>query len=259
MVSDLFQVYPTDGYVNGKRGNYPFGETNNPTWTSSNGSELGPCFNTGYTGTVFEPIDAYKGDLARTYFYMATRYLGEDGNWAGSPMVDGAEPKEWALAMLLNWHLNDPVSQKEIDRNDSIYILQGNRNPFIDHPEYVGYIWTEESPNTNVSIPDNHVTNFSSSFIELEWTDAKGENLPSGYLIVYNNMSFESLPVPTDGISTTSYSNAMTIEYGYEKCTLTNLENNSYYYIKIYSFTGSANSTDYKTDGAIPQLLQKTH
>lgn len=141
MNTDLYQIYPTDGYVNGKRSNYPYGEVSNPSWVSGNGSKLGNCVYPGYSGTVFEPIDEYKGDLARTYFYMATRYLGEDGSWPGSPMVDGAQPKEWALNMLFEWHQQDPVSQKEIDRNNEIYDIQDNRNPFIDNPFYVNQIW----------------------------------------------------------------------------------------------------------------------
>ncbi len=141
MNTDLFQVYPTDGYVNGRRGNYPYGVVGNASWTSQNGCKLGTCITPGYSGTVFEPIDAYKGDFARTYFYMATRYYGEDGNWPGSPMVNGSQPKEWALNMLVQWHENDPVSQKEIDRNDAVYDYQNNRNPYIDHPDFVGEVW----------------------------------------------------------------------------------------------------------------------
>lgn len=141
MYSDLFHIYPTDGYVNSQRGNYPYGDVGNASWTSLNGSKVGNNSSTGYSGTVFEPIDAYKGDLARTYFYMATRYFEEDGNWPGSPMVDGAQPKPWALELLRQWHLDDPVSTKEIDRNNAVFEIQENRNPFIDHPEYVDMIW----------------------------------------------------------------------------------------------------------------------
>ena len=143
MYSDLFHLYPTDGYVNGRRNNYPYGETDSPDYTSTNGSKLGPCSVTGYTKTVFEPIDEYKGDLARTYFYMATRYYGEDGSWPKdvSDMVTGSQPKAWALTMLLQWAKEDPVSQKEINRNDSIFKIQHNRNPFIDYPLYADMIW----------------------------------------------------------------------------------------------------------------------
>ncbi len=82
--TDVFMVYPTDNEVNNKRGSYPYGEVNSPTWTSLNGCKLGPCSYPGYSGTVFEPIDEYKGDFARTYFYMTTRYFGEDGSGRGS-------------------------------------------------------------------------------------------------------------------------------------------------------------------------------
>ena len=143
MQTDLFHIYPTDGYVNGQRGNMPFGETESPTNTYSNGTKRGLSSIEGFSGLVFEPLDEYKGDFARTYFYMATRYYQEDGSWPGSEMVDGAQPKPWALNMLLNWHENDPVSSKEVSRNNAIYDIQDNRNPFIDHPEYVEDIWGE--------------------------------------------------------------------------------------------------------------------
>lgn len=143
MDTELFHIYPTDGYVNGKRGSYPYGEVSAPTWTSSNGSKLGPNITAGYSGTVFEPIDEYKGDFARTYFYMATRYEDIISNW-NSVVLDGSTYPvytEWHLDMLIRWHEEDPVSQKETDRNNAIYDIQHNRNPFIDHPEYVASVW----------------------------------------------------------------------------------------------------------------------
>lgn len=143
MNTDLFHLYPTDGYVNGRRSNYPYGEVNSPTWTSMNGSKVGSNTTSGYSGTVFEPIDGYKGDLARTYFYMSTRYYTEDSGWDNNDMVDGADLKTWAKTMLINWHHNDPVSDKEIDRNNAVYAIQQNRNPFIDHPEWADCIWDD--------------------------------------------------------------------------------------------------------------------
>lgn len=149
MKTDLFHVVPTDGYVNGKRDNYPFGEVQNPSWTSTNGSKVGSCSTPGYSGTVFEPIDAYKGDFARSYFYMATRYENLIAGWYNNfPEADAVLQNNnfpvyetWFLEMLGRWHVQDPVSTKEIARNDAIYEIQGNRNPFIDHPEYVYSIW----------------------------------------------------------------------------------------------------------------------
>ncbi|MBQ9285042.1 MAG: endonuclease [Bacteroidaceae bacterium] len=143
--SDLFHVLPTDGKVNGMRSNHPYGEVSKATYTSKNGSKLGTCKTSGYSGTVFEPIDEYKGDIARGFFYMSTRYYTEDSSWSSSDMTTKCEIKDWALKMLLRWHKEDPVSQKEIDRNNVIYAsYQHNRNPFIDHPEYAQMIWDED-------------------------------------------------------------------------------------------------------------------
>ena len=144
MYTDVFMVYPTDNEVNNRRGSYPFGEVNSPTWTSLNGCRLGPCAYPGYSGTVFEPIDEYKGDFARAYFYMTTRYFGEDAGWPGSAMTSGAVLLPWAEALLLEWNEADPVSAKEIDRNEAIYVIQANRNPFIDRPDFVGKVFQPE-------------------------------------------------------------------------------------------------------------------
>jgi len=144
MNTDIFHIYPTSKVVNSARASLPYGETNSPTFTSINGSKVGPSSYSGYTGTVFEPIDEYKGDFARTYFYMVTRYENVISSWPGSAMLDGSNDKcftDWALEMLIQWSNTDPVSQKEIDRNNAIYAIQNNRNPFIDHPEYVAQIW----------------------------------------------------------------------------------------------------------------------
>lgn len=146
MYTDLFHIYPTDGWVNNKRGNLPYGETAAASWTSTNGSMVGPSSVQGYTGEVFEPIDEYKGDLARTFFYMATRYYGEDGQWPGSDMTTGAQPRQWALQMLLAWHRADTVSLKEKKRNNEVYRYQKNRNPFIDQPLFAERIWGTLNP-----------------------------------------------------------------------------------------------------------------
>lgn len=140
MYSDLFQIYPTDGYVNNKRGNYPYGEVNSASWTSDNGSKIGNSVVLGYSGVVFEPIDEYKGDIARTFFYMITRYQNVVSGWNGE-MYQGNTLSGWAMKMLYDWDRNDPVSQKEIDRNNAIYNIQGNRNPFIDLNYFVFDIW----------------------------------------------------------------------------------------------------------------------
>ena len=147
MSTDLFHLYPTDGYTNGRRSNYPFGEVGAASWTSTNGSKVGTSSYPGYTGTVFEPIDEYKGDFARSYFYMLTRYRTQISGW-NSAMLSGDNFSEWAREMLIEWAIADPVSQKEIDRNNAVYDIQNNRNPFIDHPEWAIAIW---DPNNCIS------------------------------------------------------------------------------------------------------------
>ena len=142
--TDLHHIFATDGFVNNQRNNYPFGEVQSSptTWVSQNGSKLGPCKTAGYSGKVFEPIDEYKGDFARAIMYMSVRYYGEDSSWGNSEMTTKSVIKPWAIAMLLRWNELDPVSQKEINRNNVIYSqYQHNRNPFVDHPEYARMIW----------------------------------------------------------------------------------------------------------------------
>ncbi len=143
MYSDLFHIYPTDGYVNNIRGNHPYGETDHPQKVTLNGSEQGPSSIAGYEGTIFEPIDVYKGDLARTYFYMLIRYQPRIQKWK-SPMLENGDFAPWARVMLLRWHREDPVSRKEKQRNQAIHDLQGNYNPFILHPEWAERIWGNE-------------------------------------------------------------------------------------------------------------------
>jgi endonuclease I len=153
MQSDMFHIYPTDGYVNGQRSNYPFSEVGTASWTSMNGGKLGPSIYPGYTGTAFEPIDAYKGDIARSFFYMSVRYYTEDAGWDSNAMVTQSDLNPWAVNLLLQWHQDDTVSQKEIDRNNAVYNIQNNRNPFIDHPEYAQQIWAV-STGTAVVAPE---------------------------------------------------------------------------------------------------------
>lgn len=142
MNSDLHHVIPTDGWVNNKRGNFPIGDANSGGYSSSNGTKTGTSNSyTGYSGNVFEPIDEYKGDFARMYFYTSTRYKGEDAGWKNWEMANGAVLSADAIKLLLQWHHDDTVSQKEIDRNNAIYSIQGNRNPFIDYPVFADCIW----------------------------------------------------------------------------------------------------------------------
>ena len=150
MYTDLHHMYPTDGYVNNRRGNLPFGETNGGTYKSANDfSKVGSCTYPGYTGSVFEPADEYKGDFARTYFYMVTCYEEKLADWYSKnsesrTTINGTTYpafQTWQLNMLMEWATADPVSEKEINRNKAVYGIQNNRNPFIDYPGLEQYIW----------------------------------------------------------------------------------------------------------------------
>ncbi len=153
--SDIFHVIPTDGKVNGMRSNYPLGEVGSASYTSNNGCKVGTSSFSGYSGKVFEPIDEYKGDLARGVLGAMTKWKGSwtDGN--GNVVFNGNYTadsnfglKTYAVNLFLKWHRQDPVSQKELDRNNGIERTQGNRNPFIDYPELVEYIWGNKQGQT---------------------------------------------------------------------------------------------------------------
>lgn len=144
MVSDLFNVYPTDTKVNGERSNYPYGEVATASYTSGNGSKKGSSSLASYSGIVFEPIDEFKGDLARTFFYMATRYASECQSWgSGATSLYGSNMglSSYAVTLFLTWARQDPVSAKETARNNACEKVQKNRNPFIDYPELAEHIW----------------------------------------------------------------------------------------------------------------------
>ena len=230
--TDIFAVVPADGWINGVRSNNPYGEVQGGTETqiTNNGSKLGSSSTTipGYSGSVFEPIDAYKGDLARGYLYMATRYedviaTWENSNTESDAVLDGTSYtvfESWMLNLLISWHNNDPVDQKEIDRNEAIYGIQGNRNPFIDHPEYVALIWGNcdggdtESP----SIPANLIaSNTTENATNLSWNNATDNVAVVGYNVYQEGIKVQSLVSSTNTIisglaSGTSYTFYVTAE-----------------------------------------------
>lgn len=185
MVSDAHFIPPTDGKVNGVRSNYPHGKVATASWTSRNGSKLGSSAVAGFTGTVFEPIDAFKGDIARMYFYFATRYENTVATYSYE-MFNGTSNQVFTTAfrdMLLAWHAADPVSAREIARNNAIYARQGNRNPFIDNPNYVNMIWGGGTADTTApSAPTNLVaSNITTSGVTLSWTAASDNVGVTGY------------------------------------------------------------------------------
>ena len=214
MYTDLFHLYPTDIKVNNQRSNYPFGECDGGTYLSykqwSGTGRLGKSSFAGYSGTVFEPADEYKGDFARTYFYMVTCYKNELPNWSGSPQLDYRNNlykafSTWSINLFVKWARQDPVSEKETKRNDAVFGIQGNRNPFIDNPELFEYIWGNkqgeswnggsEDPVPTITSPENGTTITMGSIkkgTELPFNIIfKGKNLTKGFsLSMEDNTNF---------------------------------------------------------------------
>ncbi len=185
---DIFQVVPTDGYVNNRRSNYAFGEVSSASYTYD-GAKLGSAKNITITGgntiagntgasvscsgTVFEPRDEYKGDFARGYFGTMIKWA--NGDYSAFTTGDGSKIfssnystgafglTKYGVALLMKWHRQDPVSQKEIDRNNGIQQTQGNRNPFIDYPYLAEYIWGEKAGQT-LNLADL-ITAYDSRFV----------------------------------------------------------------------------------------------
>ena len=183
---DIFHLVPTDGKVNGIRSNYPFGEVSSADY-NKHGNKKGSAKsititggntiagNTGATisasGIVFEPRDEYKGDFARGYMGALLKWAGDKAFTEG----EGSKTfttnfstgsfglTKYGVALLMKWHRQDPVSKKEVDRNNGIQQTQGNRNPFIDYPYLAEYIWGEKAGQTlNL---DDMITAYDSRFV----------------------------------------------------------------------------------------------
>ncbi len=183
--TDLFNLYPGDGAANNAKGNYALGEygigmtltwptetkknTSNKTYMTADTHRHAvgtPCYQNashvwkvtnsstyGGSTNLFEPADVYKGDIARAYFYMVCAYEGEitwesQYNYMFTSSNKYTTIKPWALELLLKWHRQDPISDKERDRNNAVEKVQGNRNPFVDYPELVEYIWGNKTSET---------------------------------------------------------------------------------------------------------------
>lgn len=185
---DIFQVVPTDGQVNNRRSNHAFGEVSSASYTYD-GAKLGSAKSITITngktiagsegtsiscsGTVFEPRDEYKGDFARGYFGAMIKWAngdysafttGDGGKIFSSNYSTGAFGlTKYGVALLMKWHRQDPVSKKEVDRNNGIQQTQGNRNPFIDYPYLAEYIWGEKA-GESVDLADM-ITSSDSRFV----------------------------------------------------------------------------------------------
>lgn len=240
MYSDLMHVIPAEGKVNNWRSNNPYGENEGEFHASAeNFSKMGACTYPGYTGRCFEPNDEYKGDIARIYFYMVTAYEKKQPTWSST--VDGSgdhcgtwvsdmfdlesdDPYQpfapWAFQMLMEWAKKDPVSQKEIDRNEAVWKIQGNRNPFVDYPNLEDYIWGDKQDvafdyggelETDELTSDNCELALNKATFDVEWhpTEQRKEELTAEGKdwTQYDNFReyFERIPIviEKDGLTIT--------------------------------------------------------
>ncbi|HPY80042.1 MAG TPA: endonuclease [Bacilli bacterium] len=190
--ADPFILYPTDGKINGMRSSYPFGEVKTIEKASNNNySLLGSADNSlyPYSGKVFEPADEWKGDLARSAFYTRARWSASY-SWSsggGNVIYSGSASNnfgltDYAVKLYTAWSNLDPVDEWELRRNEAIYAIQGNRNPFIDHPEYANIIWGGTTyTGGGATTPPNTITlNPASSSIAVGATVSLSVSVDSG-------------------------------------------------------------------------------
>jgi endonuclease I len=169
---DLHHLNPSDQTANSKKSNYPLGELTSVSW--NNGvAYVGKAVIDGKSENAFEPCDEYKGDFARTYMYMFTCYQNFKWRYTWMNYEQSSYPtlKPWAVEMLLQWHKQDPVSDKEIARNNAVYDIQGNRNPYIDYPQLADYVWGDSV---------NYVFNFAGNVIGGGGTEGGGDDNGNG-------------------------------------------------------------------------------
>ena len=227
MQSDIHFVIPSDGRVNNFRGSLVFGTVNSPNWTSLNGSKRGTSAMSGYSGIVFEPIDEFKGDIARALLYFAVRYEDTVDGYTSFEMFDGTNDAvffPWAIEVLLDWHnIIDPVDQRERDRNNAAYNFQNNANPFVDHPEYASMIWNPVTDTEAPTAATNLVaSNPTVNSIDLSWTAGT------------DNIAVTSYDVYVDGTNTASTANT--------SITITGLAANTEFCLTVFARDSALNT-----------------
>lgn len=266
--SDQHLLFPTHNTnANNRRSNHPFGLVQNVTYQFLEG-KLG----TNSLGEiVYEPRDSHKGDAARALLYACIRYDDISGNtwnfsWLNSIKLPSLGEDSQSVAVLYDWNRQDPPDKYEVERSDYVQSVQLNRNPFTDHPEYVNYINFHNLTKLNpvyATEPDNYATSFSSivsnSNVNLSWNDASGSQLPSGYLLIAYN--YDNYFVPIDG---SEYPDDSNLNDGYalinipfnnsNSYSFNNLPTNKNYYFTLYSYNGTGNQINYKTNGTFPNI-----
>ncbi len=261
--TDLHHLRPCDASVNSAKGNRDF---DYGTTQYIDGSGPTQCYT---DPDVWEPRDEVKGDVARMIFYMAVRYEGDSAEpdleivdyVNTAPNYDSLYGK---LSTLLQWNNNDPVDDWERRRNDTIYYkYQNNRNPFIDHPEFVDLIWND----TIKPEPTNHVANFrvdntTAHTLTVSWDDNDGSVAAQSFLLMINTTGTFTAPVDSvaqpDDTDVSDGSGNVNVIHGTEIYTWTQLDSSTVYYLTIYPYNNTGVNIDYKTDGTVPSAFDTT-
>lgn len=262
--SDVFHLVPTDGKINNTRSNYAFGEVATASKThNTNGmvNKLGTAKSITIENTmmgtsvtkscssspVFEPDDIYKGDFARGYFGTLLKWAGDYQAFTtddGSAMFSGTYTEsghwgltEYGIALLLKWHRQDPVSQKEIDRNNGIQQTQGNRNPFIDYPILAEYIWGKYAGETF------SLSNAVGSFDTDNFTPGVSDgDKAAGPTITVNPTSLTLDPVAVNGTSTKTFT--VTGSELTSTISISRTDESNYFTVSQSSITSGYNGTN---------------
>ncbi|MFH0734554.1 MAG: endonuclease [bacterium] len=267
--SDQYHLFPThQNNANGRRSNHPLGDVVTATYTFMEG-KLGK---NAANQTVYEPRAEQKGNSARALLYMCTKYDDIGGNnwtfaWLNGTRLPSVSEAPQDLALLIAWHKQDPPDKREIERNNYIQSIQKNRNPYVDHPEYVKYIDFNTLTKVDQSFavePTNHVTglaaDISSNVISLSWVNSTGANLPAGYLVIAYSKDDYFLPIDgeeytedadlSDGkaVAHVTYSATASIVFPY-------LTNGTKYYFTVIPYNGTGSSINYKINGTLPRVV----
>ncbi len=263
--SDQHHLFPTNqNNANGIRSNHPLGIVFTPI--GANGIFLNARYGSNTGGQiVYEPRSSHKGDAARALLYMAVCYNSVNGkdwsfNYLNTVTLPALNEASQNVDLLIQWHHQDPPDQWERDRNEYIYSLQGNRNPFIDHPEYVGVIdfntLTKKTSSASGK-PTNYPAGYNtpvltSNSIKITWTDPAGAILPTGYLLKAS--ASNSFTDPIDGTEyadqtiLSSGTAQVNIPYGTGQYTFTGLPSTTSYFFKLFPYNGNTTSRYYKTE-----------
>ena len=261
--TDLHMLLPVDAFVNQRRSNHPYGVCAIGT-TYTNGDltmlgKIGTSTYNGYSETVYEPDDEYKGDLARIYFYVVTCYNSDVSTWS-SGQLDYASNgykafSNWSIQMLMEWHRADPVSAKEISRNEGVFGEQGNRNPFVDHPELAEYIWgTKQNTTwTGIDIPDDPILKKVPQMLAVDTTAVTGKSFRANWTNAGDVSSYylkvNRIAVPGDETA------SLLMTENFSKVTATS-DNNKDIGSSLDNYTDNKGWTGYKVFDAAGQSIK---